>query len=151
MEKSSWQVETSETQRSLGPSRGAGHAQALIAKESVEISKSIPKPKWFGIFTTHKGAKDREFGRLTPPKPLCQEYISPINPQLQIEAPAIRGLLQQFVVFKLTYAVARFFFDKLQKFVFCRKAFHGRFEEEVPIGLLDAFLHEGRVAAFEAT
>ena len=79
MEKSSWQVETSETQRSLGPSRGSGYAQALIAKESVEISKSI----------------------------------SPINPQLQIDAPAIRGLLQQFVVFKLTYAVARFFFDKL--------------------------------------
>ncbi len=36
----------------------------------------MPKPKWFGIFTTRKRAKDREFGRLTPPKPLRHEYIS---------------------------------------------------------------------------
>ncbi|GEM_PF-4462383 len=35
----------------------------------------IPKPKWFGIFTTHKPAKDKEFGGLTPPKPLRHEYI----------------------------------------------------------------------------
>ncbi|GEM_PF-3352123 len=39
-------------------------------------ARSVLKSKWFGTFTTHKGAKDREFGRLMPPKPLCHEYIS---------------------------------------------------------------------------
>ncbi len=35
----------------------------------------MPKPKWFGIFTTRKRAKVREFERLTPPKTLRHEYM----------------------------------------------------------------------------